>query len=320
MNKKSLLILITVAITAAIFNLKTKSDLPIVAIANYGPHASLNASIEGLKDEMKQQGFIENQTIRYEMADVGFDPALIPQMVVKLKNNAPKVMVVLATPIAQFAKGKIKDIPLVYSAITDPIKAGLLKDKNHADGNMVGSSDMQDLGAFLKFAKTILKNAKTVGLLYATAESNDLALLNMMNLAASIEGMNVVAIPVNQSRDVVMNMQAFKGKVDLIYVGTSGPIQPALPTIAQEAKKMNIPVFNSESQAVKDGLALASFGVDYHSVGRNTGKLVADLLKGVEVGKLTPLYPTFKDHHGIVSRKKAAELGVVIPANIKIVE
>lgn len=310
-----------ISITAfTTYNNKTHNKLPVVAIANYGPHASLDAAIAGFKEQMRAEGFTENQNIHYETADVGFDPSLIQQMLISLKAHTPKAMLVMTTPVAQAAKGKIHDIPLIYTVITDPVEAGLIKEKYKVNTNIVGSSDMQDLKAFLKFAKSILPEAKRVGLLYATSEANDIALVNMMKASAAEFDMSVIAIPVEQARDVQIRMQEFKSKVDLIYVGTSGPIQPTLPVISAEARKMNIPVFNVEAQAVRDGLALASFGVDYTTVGRNAAKLTADVLRGQEMSELTPLYPEPEDHHGLINKKLATELGITIPSNIAIVE
>lgn len=322
MKKKILGIfgLILIIFVAIVYNSRKESSLPLIAIANWGPHSSLEASMNGLKEQLQLEGFFENKTVQYEITDVGFDASLIPQMITKLKNHNPKVMIVVSTPIAQYAKGKIKDISLVYSSITDPVEAGLLVQKNTPNGNITGSSDMQDLKSFLKFVKTILPNAKTVGLLYATAESNDIALVKMMRSAADSVKMSVIAIPIEQARDVHIRVQEFKGKVDFIYVGTSGPIQPALPAIAAEAKKMNIPVFNVNTEEVRNGLAFGSFGVNYNAVGMNAGKLVAALLKGKPISELRPIYPAGTDHEGLISRKKAIELGIQIPDNIKTVE
>lgn len=311
-------IILLVAFT--IYNNTKNNNSTIVAIANYGPHSSLNAAIQGFKEEMEKAGFIENQTIDYEIADVGFDPSLIAQMLISLKAKNPKAMLVMTTPIAQAAKGKIQDIPLIYTVITDPVEAGLIKEKYTPEATITGSSEMQDLSAFLKFAQSILPNAKTIGLLYATAEANDLALVNMMKESAAAANMSLIAIPVEQARDVQTRMQEFRNKVDFIYVGTSGPIQPTLPVISAEARKMGIPVFNADSQAVKDGLALASFGVDYTTVGKNAAKLTAAILRGQKVSDLTPLYPAPEDHHALINKKIAAELKVTIPSNVEVVE
>jgi len=320
--KSILIVLVSVVVLGILFFSRThhREELPVIAIANYGRDTSLDDSIQGLQTYLESQGFIEGKTIHYKIADVSFDAALIPQMITELKNASPQVMVVLTTPVAQFAKGAIQDIPLVFNVITDPVKAGLLKKPNHASHNMTGSSDQPDLQLVLNFAKQLLPKAQSVGLLYSTAESNDEALLSMMQKAATETGMKLVAIPVDQSRDVPLRMQAFKGKVDFIYVGMSGPIQPTLPVIAAEAYKMHIPVFNADVDPVKKGLALASYGVSYRQVGANAGRLVVEILRGTAVESLAPLYPKPGDYHAVVSRHNADLLHIVIPSGLQHVE
>ena len=306
--KKTLFIFIILLVLASLFVQQKQSKLPLVAIANYGPHASLDNSIIGLKESLAKHGFKQGKNINYVIADVGFNTSLIPQMLFKLKSDNPKVMVVMTTPVAQIAKNSIKDIPLVFVDITDPVSAGLLKSEHQIDGNMTGASERQDLGLVLKTAKQMLVDAKRVGILYSTAESNDLALVNMLKKAALEQNIQVVAIAVNQPRDVQQSMQSFKGKVDFIYVGTSGVIQPTLPVIVAEADKMGIPVFNADSEAVKDNLVLASIGVDYKQVGASAGDIIAYLLKNNQL--LAPTYPSAKDHQIYISKTRALKLGI----------
>jgi putative ABC transport system substrate-binding protein len=323
MVKKALIAFVGVAGIVGVtffFNAQKKEELPVVAIANYGPHASLEASIRGLKNELSKHGFVENKTVRYEIADVGFDPSLIPQMVTKLKEGRPKVIVVKTTLVAQFAKGRIHDIPLVYCDILDPIGASLIKFRDQADENITGSSDQENFEPFLNFVKKLLPNAKTVGVLYSTAESNDAAMLKGIREAASRTGFTVLAIPLDQARDVPVRMQEFRGKADFVYVGTSGPIQPTLPAITVEAQKMGIPVFNAEDQAVRDGIALASYGVNYESVGKNAGKLVIQLLNGADIKTLAPIYPAAEDYNCFINKKQALYFNITIPQEATVVE
>jgi putative tryptophan/tyrosine transport system substrate-binding protein len=296
---------------------KGESSLPVVAIANYGPHSSLEDAQRGLKEELTRQGYISGKNIRYSISDVGFDRALIPQMISHLRDQKPKVIVLLGTPIAQFAKGSITDIPLVYSVVTDPVEAELLKDANLPDRNMTGSSDRQDLALMLQFLKKLIPKAKTVGLLYASSETNDNALLHMMEEATKAENMSLVAISVDHARDIPQRMHAFRKKVDAIYVGTSGTVQPALPVIASEAHRMRIPVINVDAGAVHEGLVLASFGVNYEQVGVNTGKIVAQILKGMPVLQITPIFPKSSEHQGVIYQKKAKDLKLKIPEDIE---
>ncbi len=317
--KKPLLIFIIILIAfVALFNLTKSSNLPIVAIANYGPHSSLDNTIKGIKDELAAQGYIAGKTINYEILDVGFDSSLIPQMITKLKAQNPAVMIVMTTPVAQFAKNAVKNIPLVFADITDPVSAGLLKNESSPDGNMTGASERQDLELLLDFAKIMLPKANRVGVLYSTAETNDKALVQMLKTAANLKNMQVVTVSIDQPRDVHVRMQSFKDKVDFIYVGTSGPIQPTLPVIVAQADKMNIPIFNADSDAVKHNQVLASFGVNYEQVGINAGKLVTQILKNGDI--LPPIYPSRNDHYGFVSKKRAKISNAIIPSNVTIVE
>lgn len=311
--------IVTVFAVSTLFTfiiIKTKGPstppLPLVAVANYGPHASLEEAIQGLKDGLTSQGFKEGENFSLKISDVNFDHALIPQMLMKLKADKPNVMVALSTPVAQALKNAEKEIPVVFSAITDPVDAGLVVEASASCANITGSSDQQDLNLFLKFAQKLLPNSKTVGLLYATGDTNDTALVNLMNKAAQKIGMKVMALPVDQTRDIPQRIKGFKGKVDFIYVGTSGPIQPALPTIVAEADRMGIPVFNADSDAVKKHHVLGSYGVSYYQVGLNTAYLVAELLRGKEISTLCPRYPSYKDHKGFISKNRAKSLGIPV--------
>ncbi|MEB3702436.1 ABC transporter substrate binding protein [Candidatus Bealeia paramacronuclearis] len=289
---------------------------PLVTIANYGPHASLEKTIQGFREELAIQGFEDGKTIQIMESNVNFDQALIPQMLTKLQAQKPAVMLVMTTPVAEAAKHKIKTTPLVFADITDPVAAGLIPSSDQANSNISGASEKQDLTALLAFAERLLPNAKRVGILYATGEDNDKALLKMMEEATKAKDLELVAIGVDHARNVPMLMQKFKGKVDFIYVGTSGPIQPSLPAISSEAVRLHIPVINADSDAVKNNLVLASFGVSYEKIGQNAGKIAAQVLKGTEISKISPLNPRPQDHEGFISLKVLNDLKLELPKDL----
>lgn len=319
MNTKHILLMAIVIITAIAFSRKHHT-IDTIAIANYGPHASLENTILGIKASLEAEGFKANQNIHFEIMDVGFDPSLIPQMISALELKQPKVIISLTTPVAQTAKGMIQKTPIVYSVIADPVEAGLINEPYATSQNMTGTSDLQDMRTVVKFIRKILPNAKKVGLLYAISESNDLTLLKHMTDAVNHFGMELVAIPVTSSRDVPISTKAFKDRVDVIYVGTSGPIQPALPVIAAACDKMNIPIINADIQAVRDGLALASCGVDYFSIGKKTGQIAASILNGALASEIKPTYPGVNEHKILINKKLSIKHNINIPQDIDIVE
>lgn len=291
-----------------------KDSLPLIAIANYGPHSSLQETIDGMKDELAKLDYIENKTIRYEIADVNFETSLIIQMLSKLKSSKPDILVVLSTPIAQSAKNITKDIPVIFADVTDPSSAGLIS--NDPNSNITGASDKQDLLLMLKFAKQLLPMAKTVGVLYSTGEANDISMVNMLNKAAALTGIKVMAVPVEHTRDIVVRMKLFKDRVDFIYTGSSGAIQASLPAIVSIAESMNLPLFNFNSEEVIMHNALASYGVSHKQVGANAAKIIHRVLHGEKPGTIPVIYPERADHAGFISKKRASRIGLDIPKGI----
>ena len=319
MSKSTKLCAIIAAIIFAVFlfssqNNQKQNDIPLIAIANYGPHASLQQTIEGIKSELFELGYRENENIRYEIADVNFETSLIIQMLTKLKSSKPKLIVAISTPIAQAAKNMIRNIPVVYADVTDPLDAGLVN--NHKYNNITGASDRQDLSLMLQFAKQLLPSAKTVGLLYSTGEANDLSLLGMLQKDAKQQGLKVIAVPIEHTRDIVIRMQLFKDKVDFIYTGSSGAIQAALPAIISTAESMKLPLFNFNSDEVIAHNALASYGVSHAKIGANAARIIDQIMQGKKPENIKPIYPTKDDHAAYISRKRANNIGIIIPDNL----
>jgi putative ABC transport system substrate-binding protein len=309
-------VLSAVVVTLSLYFLpKQTSTLPLIAVANYGPHASLDETIKGFKENLAAKGFIENESIRFSLEHVNFDPTLILPMLTKLKSQKPQLTLALTTPVAQAAKNVFAGQNLVFADITDPVAAGLIPKEDVAGDFITGASERQDLNALLAFTQKILPKAKRIGLLYASGESNDLALLQNMQIAADKNNMLLVSYAVDQARDVPLRVQAFKDKVDFIYVGTSGPIQPALPAIVFEADRLGIPVINADSDAAKKNLVLASFGVSYTQIGANAADIAAQILTGKTPKEISPIHPQAKDHKGFISQKRAQTLGLAIDPN-----
>lgn len=306
--KSFILFFLVVGIIILRFIYPPKSNIPLIAIANYGPHSSLHESIRGLKDGLAKKGYIEGKNIRYEIADINFDTSLIMQMLSNLKAQKPKAIVTISTPITQAAKNMIKDIPIIFMDITDPVEAGILDFKYEASGNVTGAADTQNLELVLQFAKSMSPNIKRIGMLYSTGEANDIALLKNMENAAAEHELQLFSVPVESARDVNVRMYQFKDKVDLIYVGSSGAVQPSLPAIVAYAEQNNIPVLNMNGEEVIDGNVLASFGVSFFKVGNNAAKLVHKLLDYGKVENLKPIYPSKEDHEAFISKKRLEKI------------
>ncbi len=317
MSKTSILIIATIAILfitgfyRIIFPESEK--LPIVAIANYGSHVSLNEIIRGIKDGLHTKGFREGRTVDFKIEDVNFNNSAIIEMFDKLLEDKPKVMVAISTPVAQAAKNHIKKLPLIFAGVTDPVEAGVLTQYGKAEKNITGSSDRQDISLVLKFAKKLSPEIKKVGMLYAPKEANDMALLRLIKKAASDLEMELVAIAIESGSDIPDKMPKFKGNIDMLYVGASGPVQTSLDMIVAIAEEMKIPVFNVNSDEVKEDKIFASYGVSYYKVGVHAGELISNVLRGKNIKDINPIYPSIDDHDGFISLKRQSKINFQLP-------
>ena len=294
--------------------LNRNQNIPFVAIANYGPHPSLEKTIEGIKDQMSKVGYVEGKTIEYKVMDVNFEASLISQMISTLKSMHPDVIVTLSTPVAQTTKKIVKDIPIVFVNITDPDSIGIMDEGKKR--NITGASDKQNVGLMLKFAKQIIPKAQRIGVFYSTAEMNDKSLLEMLTKAASDRQFELVAIPLEHSRDAATRIKLMKDKVDFIYTGSSAVVQTALPSIVKFAEQMGIPVINFNQDEVLSHDIFGSYGVSHHKIGANAANIINQILNGKKPYEIEVVYPSEDDHAGYISKKRGDKINFELPSDL----
>ncbi len=295
----------------------TASADPIkVGIANFGEHPQLNAAIAGFKEAMAANGFTDGTDVVYSESHTNFDASLVPQMIAKLQAENPKLIYTVTTPVSQIAKKALagSGIPIVFSAVTDPVAAKLVPSWDKGDDGMTGASDLQDIAAVLEFTHKFLPDAKRLAVPYNPGEANDVALLEKVQELAPAAGFTVVPVGIDNVNDILQRVTSVAGKADVIYTPASNLIQPAIAAVSAAARQIGIPIVNSDSSAVANGTVPASFSVDYGQVGRNAGKIAAEILKGKDPASIAPSAPSYADHAPLISKKASAAFGIEIPA------
>ena len=286
-----------------------------IAIANFGDHPQLNAAVAGFKAELAAEGFKEGTDVVYTLDHVNFDATLVPQMLTKIEAQKPALVLTVTTPVSQMAKNALakSGTPIVFTAVTDPVAAGLVPSWDKGGDGITGSSDMQDVDATFKFARSLLPNAKTIGVPFNPGEANDAALVKIMKEKAPAEGFAIAEVGVDNANDIPQRVASLAGKADVIYVPESNLIQPAVAAVASAALAAKIPVINTDEGPVKQGIVPASFSMSYDKVGRNAGKLAVRILKGEKPADVAPAKPAYEDHAATLSKKGAAAFGMAIP-------
>ncbi|MBN7757777.1 ABC transporter [Nitratireductor aquimarinus] len=305
-----------VAAGAMALGLGAASAEPIrIGIANFGEHPQLNTAIQGFKDAMAAGGYEEGKDVVYSESHTNFDASLVPQMIAKLQAEGPVLMYTVTTPVSQIAKKALagSGIPIVFSAVTDPVAAKLVPSWEAGDEGMTGATDLQDVAAVMEFAKKLVPDAKRIGQPYNPGEANDVALLEKVQEAAPAAGFEVVAVGVDNVNDIQQRVASLAGKADVIYTPASNLLQPAIAAVSAAARQAGIPIINSDDGAVSDGVVPASFAVNYQQVGLNAGKIALQILDGTDPKSIPPMNPAYEDHSPRISKKAMAAFGLEIP-------
>jgi len=213
------------------------------------------------------------------------------------------VIVPISTPSAQAVGAATHDIPVVFTAVTDPVGAQLVKNLDKPGGNVTGLSDMSPVADHIKLIKEITPNVKTIGFVYNTAEANSVSTLAAMKAEAEKAGLTIVESVATKSSEVQGATRGMIGRVDAIYIPTDNTIVSALEAAVGVAEEAKVPLYSGDTDSVARG-ALASISFNYFDVGRQTGEIVARVLKGEAPGDIAVNVASGTD---LVINKKAAE-------------
>ena len=290
-----------------------------IAIANFGEHPQLDAVVKGFQDELIASGLVEGTDVVFTVDHVNFDTTLLPQMLAKIEATSPALVLAITTPVAQNLKNQLgaKGIPLIFSAVTDPVAAELVPSWQAGDTNMSGATDALDINATLGFARKLFPDAKAIGVPYNPGEANDVATLELFKKHAAANGFEVVEVGIDNTNDIQARIAALAGKADLIYGPGSNLIQPAISAVAAAANEAKIPLINSDAGPVTEAIIPAAFAVSYEKIGHIAGGIAVRALKGEALASIAPVSPVYEDHTITISKKAMDAIGATIPDSFK---
>ena len=203
------------------------------------------------------------------------------------------------------------EIPVIYTAVTDPIAAELAADDKTPVGEVTGTSDKLPIEEQLEMIRTMLPDAKKLGIMYTTSEANSVSAIAEYKELVGEYGFELVEKGITSTADIALAADDLLGSVDCITNLTDNTVVASLPTIIEKANEKNIPVFGSEVEQVKIG-CLAAEGIDYIALGKQTGKMAAQVLKG-EKKASEMQFETITEPGFYVNNKVAQNLGITVP-------
>lgn len=283
-----------------------------IGISQFAEHGSLDNCREGFIEGLKEEGIEEGKNLEIKVSNADADPGTAAQIADNFVSDKVDLICAIATPSAQSAYNSAMnaDIPVIYTAVTNPEAAELAAEDKMPVGNVTGTSDQLPVEAQLKMIREILPDAKTIGILYTTSEANSEYSISQYEKLAGDYGFTLETAGVTNTSEVSMAAASLLEKVDCLTNLTDNTVVSALPTVLDQANKKNIPVFGSEIEQVKLG-CLAAEGLDYTNLGKETGKMAAKVLKG-EAKAEEMEYELLSDSSLYINEKAAENLGITI--------
>lgn len=322
---KKLSILISAVLTVSILsgcgrskavqsnNSKDNSKVVKIGISQIIEHPALDASRKGFIDALKSKGFEDGKNIKIDFQSAQGDMPTAQTIAQNFVSQGVDLILAVGTPSAQAAYNTTKNIPILITAVTDPVEAGLAKSMDKPDTNVTGTSDDLPIGKQFELLKKLLPNSKKVGILYNTSEKNSEIQVNNARAAAPDFGLEILSAGITNVNEIPQALESLLSKVDTLYIPTDNMVVSALPMVTSQAYKKNIPVMGSEKGHVEGG-ALATNGIDYYKLGFQTGLMAVDVINGkapkdIAITKLDELQL-------VINTDAAKKLNITIPEDI----
>ena len=259
---------------------------------------------------MKAKGYEEGKNLEFDYKTAQGNPAIAVQIARQFVGENPDVLVGIATPTAQALVSATKTIPIVFTAVTDPVGAKLVKQLEQPGKNVTGLSDLSPVEQHVELIKEILPNVKSIGVVYNPGEANAVSLMELLKLSAAKHGIKLVEATALKSADVQSATQAIAEKSDVIYALIDNTVASAIEGMIVAANQAKTPVFGAATSYVERG-AIASLGFDYYQIGVQTADYVAAILEGKEPGSLD--VQVAKGSDLVINKTAAEQLGITIP-------
>ncbi|UOQ57197.1 ABC transporter substrate-binding protein [Leucobacter allii] len=284
-----------------------------IGISQLVQHPALDSATEGFKQAFLDAGYVEGETVEFDEQNANGEQATAVTIAQTFASSDADLVLAVATPAAQAAAQAIADKPVLFTAVTDAVSAELVDSNEEPGANVTGTSDMAPLSDQLEMITQIVPDAAKIGIVYASGEVNSEVQVEAAQEAAADLDLEIVTKTVTTANDIAQATEAL-GDVDAIYVPTDNMVVAGISSLIQVAEDKQIPVIGAESGTVEGG-AIATLGIDYESLGHQTGEMAIKILQDDADPATMPV--EFASEFTYVVNPGAAErMGVEIPQEI----
>lgn len=292
----------------------TQSNKPVeIGISQLVEHPALDAARQGFIDALASKGLKDGENLKIDFQNAQGDIPTAQTIAQNFVNSKKDMIFAIATPAAQAAFNATKDIPILITAVTDPVDAGLAESLEKPGTNVTGTSDAAPMDKQFELLKKLVPDAKQVGILYNTSERNSEIQLEMAMELSKKYGFEIVSKGVTSTNEVPQVLDSIIDKIQVLYVPTDNLMASSMAIISEKCIEKNVPIIGSEKGQVENG-ALATEGIDYYKLGYQTGLMAFEVLNGANPSDM-PI-ETLKDTTLTINADVAERLNITIPDDV----
>lgn len=284
-----------------------------VGIIQLTEHPSLDTIRESIIAGLEEEGYVDGENIEINYQNGQNDMSTMKNIAQSFVGDECDVIIAIATPAAQAVLSETTDIPIVFAAITDPVDAGLVDSLETPGGNVTGTSDEVSADMIMNLAKEIEPEFKTIGALYNIGEDNSVSVIAGLKDYAAKNGYKLVESTVTNSGEVQQAAQYLADKVDVVFSPIDNTVASSMAVVTDVFNDAKIPYFVSSDSMVEDG-GLATYGIDYTVLGKETASMAARILKGEKPS--TMAVKKMSDMNIYINTDTAKAIGVDIPKTV----
>lgn len=277
-------------------------------------HPALDAARKGFLEALAANGYAEGKNLEVDFQNAQGDQSTLQTIARKFAQEKKDLILAIATPSAMAMANETKEIPILITAVTDPVDAKLVNSMEKPGTNVTGTTDMNPIKEQLELLKKLVPKAKKVGVIYNSSEPNSQVQVRIVKKEAPALGLEIVEAPITATHEVMQGAQSLVGKVDAIYVPTDNTVVSAVAGVIKVGEEHKIPVIAGESNTVESG-AVGTIGIDYKKLGYQTGEMAVRIIKG-EKPQDMPVEKQ-KELNIVLNAKAAQAMGVTIPEDLQ---
>ncbi len=279
--KKTLISILTICLSG-IFSAQAQAEYSI-SVNQFVEHPALDAVLLGIKDYLKEK----NVAVTYKVHNAQANMSTANQIAQQMVGEKADLLVAIATPSAQACAQALKKAPaelkrpFVFTAVTDPVSAGLVTNLNNPGGSITGVSDLLPVEKHLQMVLEYSPGIKRLGVMYNAGEANSKSTVELIKSLSDKMGFKVVEATASKTAEVYQAAKSLVGRVDAIFIPTDNTIVSALESVLKIGVQNKLPVFAADVDSVERG-AVAAMGFDYYKHGYQTGAMIEKILGGVD--------------------------------------